>query len=115
MAGRVDALIIGCAADPGLEETRAAVGIPVIGAGSVAAAAALAYRGRVGVLGFHADRSRIDATPPARAGKAPGQYTLIPQQDRGSGMVRFRGGAARSQNSTGRYPVPWSAWGGSRR
>lgn len=52
MAGGVDALIISCAADPGLEQTRAAVGIPVIGAGSAAAAAALAYGGRVGVLGL---------------------------------------------------------------
>lgn len=52
MAGEVDALIISCAADPGLEETRAVVGIPVIGAGSAAAAAALAFGGRVGVLGL---------------------------------------------------------------
>jgi Asp/Glu/hydantoin racemase len=52
MAGGVDALIISCAADPGLEETRAVVGIPVVGAGSAAAAAALAYGGRVGVLGL---------------------------------------------------------------
>jgi allantoin racemase len=52
MAADVDALIISCTADPGLAETRAAVGIPVIGAGSAAAAAALAFPGRVGVLGL---------------------------------------------------------------
>ncbi|MBG6183007.1 Asp/Glu/hydantoin racemase [Arthrobacter sp. CAN_A214] len=52
LAGEVDALIISCAADPGLDETRAVVGIPVIGAGSAAAAAALAFGGRVGVLGL---------------------------------------------------------------
>ncbi|MBO1268634.1 aspartate/glutamate racemase family protein [Arthrobacter cavernae] len=52
MAGGVDALIISCAADPGLAETRALVDIPVIGAGSAAAAAALAFGGGVGVLGL---------------------------------------------------------------
>jgi Asp/Glu/hydantoin racemase len=52
MAGEVDALIISCAADPGLAETRAVVDIPVIGAGSAAAAVALAFGGRVGVLGL---------------------------------------------------------------
>lgn len=54
MAGGVDALIISCASDPGLAETRAAVGVPVIGAGSAVAAAALAFGGRVGVLGLAA-------------------------------------------------------------
>ncbi|WP_349361805.1 aspartate/glutamate racemase family protein [Arthrobacter sp. NQ7] len=52
MAGGVDALIISCCADPGLPETRAALDIPVIGAGSAAAAAALAFGGRAGVLGL---------------------------------------------------------------
>ncbi len=42
----------GVRAPCGLEEARAVVGIPVIGAGSAAAAAALAYCGRVGVLGL---------------------------------------------------------------
>ncbi|MCP2334138.1 aspartate/glutamate racemase family protein [Actinoalloteichus caeruleus] len=53
------ALLISCAADPGLREARAAVGIPVIGAGSAAAAAALATGDRVGVLGI------TDEVPPA--------------------------------------------------
>lgn len=52
LAGDVDALIISCAADPGLAEVRSLVDIPVIGAGSAAAAAALAFGGRVGVLGL---------------------------------------------------------------
>jgi allantoin racemase len=52
MAGDVDALIISCAADPGLAETRAMVDVPVIGAGSAAAAAALTFGGRIGVLGL---------------------------------------------------------------
>jgi Asp/Glu/hydantoin racemase len=52
MAGDVDALIVSCAADPGLAEVRSVVGIPVIGAGSAAAAAALSFGGRVGVLGL---------------------------------------------------------------
>ncbi|MBT2588358.1 aspartate/glutamate racemase family protein [Arthrobacter sp. ISL-95] len=52
MAGEFDALIISCASEPGLAETRALVGIPVIGAGSAAAAAALTFGGKVGVLGL---------------------------------------------------------------
>lgn len=54
MAGEADALIISCASDPGLAATRAAVDIPVIGAGSAAAAAALTFGGRIGVLGLGA-------------------------------------------------------------
>lgn len=52
MAPDIDALVISCAADPGLPEVRALLDIPVIGAGSAAAAAALALGGRVGVLGL---------------------------------------------------------------
>ncbi len=52
MAEEADVLIISCASEPGLTEVRALVGIPVIGAGSAAAAAALAFGGRVGVLGL---------------------------------------------------------------
>ncbi|BCW71581.1 aspartate/glutamate racemase family protein [Arthrobacter sp. NicSoilB8] len=54
MAGDADALIISCASDPGLAATRAAVDIPVIGAGSAAAAAAQTFGGRIGVLGLGA-------------------------------------------------------------
>lgn len=41
---------ISCAADPALAEARAAVRIPVLGAGSCAAHMALAYSSRIGVL-----------------------------------------------------------------
>ena len=44
------ALIISCADDPGLEELRGIVRIPVIGAGSAAAALALSLGKRIGVL-----------------------------------------------------------------
>ncbi|GAA2143313.1 aspartate/glutamate racemase family protein [Arthrobacter humicola] len=54
MAGEADALIISCTSDPGLAATRAAVAIPVIGAGAAAAAAALTFGGRIGVLGLGA-------------------------------------------------------------
>ena len=56
------ALIISCAADPALQKTRQAVGIPVIGAGSAAAAVALGLGRRVGVLGI-----RDEAPPAVRA------------------------------------------------
>lgn len=44
------ALIISCADDPGLDELRAVVKIPVIGAGSAAASLALTLGRRIGVL-----------------------------------------------------------------
>ncbi|MFI1732629.1 aspartate/glutamate racemase family protein [Streptomyces acidicola] len=52
-------LVISCAADPALARTREAVGVPVIGAGSAAAAVALGLGTRVGVLGIR------DEAPPA--------------------------------------------------
>jgi allantoin racemase len=45
-------LILSCAADPGIAELRAAVTVPVIGAGSAGAAVARATSDRVGVLGI---------------------------------------------------------------
>jgi allantoin racemase len=50
LAPHVDGILISCAADPGLSEAREAVGIPVVGAGSAGAVAALALGSRVGVL-----------------------------------------------------------------
>jgi allantoin racemase len=47
---QVDALIVSCAADPGLNEAIAAVNIPVVGAGSAAATIALTQGKSVGVL-----------------------------------------------------------------
>jgi Asp/Glu/hydantoin racemase len=51
MEPHVDAVLISCAADPGLADARRALGVPVVGAGSSAAAAAAALGGTVGVLG----------------------------------------------------------------
>ncbi|MFC4563804.1 aspartate/glutamate racemase family protein [Nocardiopsis mangrovi] len=51
----VDALLISCAADPGLDPARGRVRIPVIGAGSAAAARALELGDRVGVLDLTAE------------------------------------------------------------
>ncbi|HCC33702.1 MAG TPA: hydantoin racemase [Clostridiales bacterium] len=50
--GGAAAVIISCCADPGLELCRAAVSVPVIGAGRAAAAMALLPGGPVGVLGL---------------------------------------------------------------
>jgi allantoin racemase len=50
LAPLVDAIILSCAADPGLAEARAASSVPVIGAGSAAAERALALGQSVGVL-----------------------------------------------------------------
>jgi allantoin racemase len=45
-----DAILISCAADPALKEVRTAVCIPVLGAGTCAAAMSMAFGQRVGVL-----------------------------------------------------------------
>jgi allantoin racemase len=52
-----DALIVSCAADPGVEELKAKTSVPVIGAGSAGAYFARMLGSRVGVLG-------IDEAPP---------------------------------------------------
>ncbi|MFE3825618.1 aspartate/glutamate racemase family protein [Streptomyces sp. NPDC059092] len=68
-------LIISCAADPALEQARAAVDIPVIGAGAAAAAVSLGLGTRVGVLGI------TDEAP-------PGTRAIL--GDRFAGAVRPR-------------------------
>jgi Asp/Glu/hydantoin racemase len=45
-------IIVSCAADPAVEELRDLLPVPVIGAGSAAAAVARSYATRVGVLGI---------------------------------------------------------------
>ncbi|MEW2544271.1 aspartate/glutamate racemase family protein [Streptomyces sp. NPDC047002] len=57
----VGTIVISCAADPALDETRAAVRVPVVGAGSAAAAVALGLGRRIGVLGIRTE------APPAVA------------------------------------------------
>ncbi|MCX8184559.1 MAG: aspartate/glutamate racemase family protein [Sulfolobales archaeon] len=46
----VEAVIVSCAADPAVRESRKLLRIPVVGAGSAAASLALTYGDRVGVL-----------------------------------------------------------------
>lgn len=48
----VDAVIVSCCADPGVSASKASLSIPVIGAGRAAAALALSYGGKAGVLGL---------------------------------------------------------------
>ncbi|MFQ6075862.1 MAG: aspartate/glutamate racemase family protein [Candidatus Bathyarchaeia archaeon] len=48
----VHAIVISCANDPAIRESRQLVKIPIIGAGSAAASLASTYSGRVGVLGI---------------------------------------------------------------
>lgn len=60
-AAGVRALLVSCAADPGVEECRQALSVPVIGAGSAAAGIGLALGRRVGVLNL------TGPTPPAMA------------------------------------------------
>jgi allantoin racemase len=65
----VDALLVSCAADPGVEELRREVDVPVIGAGSSGACFARMIGSRVGVLG-------IDDAPPQVVGNILGD-TLV--------------------------------------
>ncbi|WP_309245525.1 aspartate/glutamate racemase family protein [Virgibacillus proomii] len=50
--GQIDAITISCAKDPGLEETRQAVNIPVFGAGICGAHAASMVGSKVAVVGI---------------------------------------------------------------
>lgn len=54
-----DAVFISCAADPGVEECRKTLKIPVIGAGSACAAVALAMGTKIGVVGITDDAPDI--------------------------------------------------------
>jgi Asp/Glu/hydantoin racemase len=56
-----DLILISCAADPGIAEVRAAVGVPVVGAGSAAATLALMSSDAVGVLGITPDVPEVVA------------------------------------------------------
>ncbi len=49
---RIEALIVSCAADPGVEGLRERVRLPVIGAGSSVACLALAFSDRVATMGI---------------------------------------------------------------
>lgn len=46
-------VLISCAADPGLAESRAVAGVPVVGAATSGAAVALGLGGKVGVIGLN--------------------------------------------------------------
>lgn len=55
----VKAIIVSCADDPGVEELRRIVKIPVVGAGSSCASVALACGGKIGTLGIRERAPRI--------------------------------------------------------
>lgn len=55
----VKAIIVSCADDPGVEELRKIVNIPVVGAGSSCASVALSCGGKIGTLGIRERAPRI--------------------------------------------------------
>ncbi|MGM0900533.1 MAG: aspartate/glutamate racemase family protein [Bacillota bacterium] len=63
---QLNAITISCAADPALEETRAAVDIPILGAGVCGAHAASMVGNKVGIIG-------ITDAPPERMKKELGE------------------------------------------
>lgn len=67
LASQVDGIMISCSSDPGLDEVRGLVDLPVVGAGSAGAAAALALGSRVGVLA-------LGATPPRAVSQILGSH-----------------------------------------
>lgn len=50
LEGEVEAIIVSCAADPGVKEARKISKVPIVGAGSAVASLSLSYGNRVGVL-----------------------------------------------------------------
>ena len=74
------ALVVSCAADPGVSELREAVGVPVVGAGSAGAALALAAGRRVGVLGITPEVPKVVADllgPALVADRGPEGLSLL--------------------------------------
>ncbi|WP_225667991.1 MULTISPECIES: aspartate/glutamate racemase family protein [unclassified Arthrobacter] len=71
LAPLVDGIMISCSSDPGLDDVRSLVDLPVVGAGSAGAAAALALGSRVGVLA-------LGAAPPRAVSQILGiqQYSV---------------------------------------
>lgn len=65
----IEALIVSCAADPGVPELRGLLSIPVIGAGTAAAAAAIALTDRIATVG-------ITEETPARMKRALGSFLV---------------------------------------
>lgn len=55
----VKAIIVSCADDPGVEELRKIVKIPVVGAGSSSASLALSCGGKIGTLGIREGAPRV--------------------------------------------------------
>lgn len=69
-ADGAQAIFISCAADPAIEAARAAVDVPVLGAGSAAAGIGLALGARVGVL-------NLSGPTPARMAQLLGERLVI--------------------------------------
>lgn len=76
LAAEVDGIMISCSSDPGLEELRACLGIPVVGAGSAGAAAALTLGSRVGVLA-------VNASTPSAVTRVLGNYMVAAEAPEG--------------------------------
>ncbi|MDA0564209.1 aspartate/glutamate racemase family protein [Streptomonospora sp. S1-112] len=88
----VDAVLISCAADPGLAAARAAVRVPVVGAGESAARRALELGSRVGVLDLttRTPESVTSVLGPARVA------ALVPEGVRNTHDLRGEAGLAAS-------------------
>lgn len=55
MGKEVNAIVLSCAADPGLKQLREILSVPVIGAGTATASLSLSYGSKVGALGITED------------------------------------------------------------
>ncbi|MBV2366519.1 aspartate/glutamate racemase family protein [Streptomonospora nanhaiensis] len=88
----VAALLVSCAADPGLAGARAAVGVPVVGAGEAAARRALELGSRVGVLDL---TTRTPAAVTSVLGPAR-VAALVPEGVRSTHDLRGAAGLAAS-------------------
>lgn len=76
LAHEVDGILISCSSDPGLEQVRRSLGIPVVGAGSAGAAAALSLGHRVGVL-------TVNSATPAAVSRVLGHHLVAAESPHG--------------------------------
>jgi allantoin racemase len=77
LADDVDGILISCSSEPGLEQLRGSLAIPVVGAGSAGAAAALALGHRVGVLA-------LNGSAPAAVSRVLGAHLVAVESSRGA-------------------------------
>jgi allantoin racemase len=76
LSREVDGILISCSSDPALDELRETLSVPVVGAGSAGAAAALSLGTRVGVL-------TLNSATPGAVSRVLGRHLLAAESPHG--------------------------------